>query len=318
MRDHDSLGLNDQLAVFICDAVAAHQHAVGIDAVGCAGDERAVILTGNGDKLGDVAGQNNANLVNLIGDHLVEDGDREAVPFRDLVQIGKEPGTGQTAVAGEHSMGAGAADGKTRPIHMADGDLQYRFLGGMVNGNVDIDGGDIDIAHQPGAGEVEQQIILGQVLLGHGVGVLLLQQARVIVVGGLDHGGQLSGVRLVHLTGVRDDGAGGVEGVPPVADRGISHDRDAEQHDENQQPGGQIRFFLLFRGFLFVHGTVLGGEGLGVRIVTQGYGLSLKGLGAAMDGLRPFHAPSPRALRALAMTCEGVRQYVHIAALGRG
>ena len=83
--DADGVGGQAHGLRLIIDAVPAHEHAVGIDAVGRAGDERAEVLTflrGQGLKL---AGQDNENAVDLVGEHLVERADDEQIALGELV-----------------------------------------------------------------------------------------------------------------------------------------------------------------------------------------------------------------------------------------
>ena len=59
--------------------MAAHKHTVRIDAVGRAGDEGAEVLPlFNAERL-HLAGQDDENAVDLIGQHLVERADDEEI-----------------------------------------------------------------------------------------------------------------------------------------------------------------------------------------------------------------------------------------------
>ena len=156
-------------------------------------------------------------------------------------------------------MGALAAHRERGPVDVADGDLQDGFFHAVVNGDIHADGLDGDISDDAGAGEVQQGVVFRQVLIRHGIGVRLLEQSFVVFMRGLDHLVQFFLIHALNGVGVGGDGAGGVERVPPVAHRRISHDPQADQHDQNEEPCSQSRslfssFFLCGqRSFSLTH-----------------------------------------------------------------
>ena len=70
---HDLRGISGFFLSIIGHAGAAHKHAVGIDGVGRAGHQGAVVLALHDRKVIGLLGQNDLDLVHLIGQHLVHD-----------------------------------------------------------------------------------------------------------------------------------------------------------------------------------------------------------------------------------------------------
>ena len=77
------------------DADATNQQPVGVDAVGGAGEERAVIHAFHDEKVLKFGGGDDLDLVHLIGQDLVQDRDLEGIAQFQSVQIGKELGAGR-------------------------------------------------------------------------------------------------------------------------------------------------------------------------------------------------------------------------------
>ena len=85
---------------------------VGVDAVGCAGDQSAVVLPLRDVQIIQLLGEDDADLIHLIGHDLVEDEHREGVTHGHLVQVSEQPGGAQAPVACQDGVGALAADGQ--------------------------------------------------------------------------------------------------------------------------------------------------------------------------------------------------------------
>ena len=83
--DADGVGSQAHGLGLIIDAMTAHEHAVGIDAVGRAGDERTQVLSLLRSQGLNLAGQDNENAVDLVGEHLVERADDEQIALGELV-----------------------------------------------------------------------------------------------------------------------------------------------------------------------------------------------------------------------------------------
>ena len=68
---------------------------------------------------------------------------------------------------------------------MADGRLQDILFGAVLDGTVDLDGGDLHIADQPRSAGIQQGVVPCEVCLGHGVGVFFGEQSVGSVTSGI-------------------------------------------------------------------------------------------------------------------------------------
>lgn len=82
----------------ILDAGTADEQAVGVDAVGYTGNERAEVATVLNGKRFDFCGLYDADLVRLIREGFAEDQDLEDVALGELVEVGEQKRAGKTAV----------------------------------------------------------------------------------------------------------------------------------------------------------------------------------------------------------------------------
>ena len=139
--------------------VSAHQKSMGIDAVGRAGDEGAEILARDDPQGIGLMRLNDENLVDLIGENLIQNAENKGIALREFIEVGKELGTGQAAVPGKHAVGAFTADRQAGPIQMANSDLQHGFIGAVVDRQGDIETVDFDIAHNAGAADIQKRLI---------------------------------------------------------------------------------------------------------------------------------------------------------------
>ena len=111
----------------------------------------------------------------------------------------------------------------------------------VVDGQGDIDGGDLDIAHDAGAADVQEAVIFRLLALGQEIAGL----AR-----GLQHG--VVGVvrQALHVLRAAGDGAGGVQRVPVVADARIQKQGQPCGEQQNEQHGRAMFFHLQDSPFL--------------------------------------------------------------------
>ena len=142
-------------------------------------------------------------------------------PSREPIQIGKELGTGQTPVTGEHAVGTLPAHRQAGPFQMAHGHLQNRILGAVVNGQTHVNFRDLDIAHDSLAGDVQQPFVFGLLFLGEDIAVVPAQQLPVIGPGGFPEGIIAGVIQGGHVFGVGGNGLGLVEGIPVVTGGGV-------------------------------------------------------------------------------------------------
>ena len=98
------------VGVVVVHAVPADEQAVGVDAVGRAGDQCTEILIGIDLEILQLLGENDSNLVNLIGEGAVEDLEQELVARLELVDVGEQLRGRQASVSGHRAVGALAAD----------------------------------------------------------------------------------------------------------------------------------------------------------------------------------------------------------------
>ena len=96
--------------------VSPDQKAVGIDAVGGAGDQDAVVLSWLDGQRAQLVGLDDQDLVHFVGQHLVQHPEQKDIPLLQLVQIGKQLGAGQAPVAGDDAVGALPAHGQAGPL----------------------------------------------------------------------------------------------------------------------------------------------------------------------------------------------------------
>ena len=217
---------------------------MGVDAERRAGDQRHEVVTGldaEGLRLGRL---DHPGVVHLVGEHLAEDLDDESVADLHLVQPGEHLGLGQAAVAGDHRVGSDAPDRQRRALEMAE-PLEQGLVGGaVVDGQVEVDRGDLQPRHEPlriggEHGVVVQGVVRarpvasGHVRAGleHGAGV-----ERVVV--GPGPGQLLGGVGL----GRRDVGrvvADDLRLVVPGDPAGHRRIGEDDHADEGEEPGQQ-------------------------------------------------------------------------------
>jgi len=88
---------------------------VGIYAIGCTGDKRAVVLALDGEQVLGFCGENGLYLVDAVGKVTVEDGDNESIAYFQLVEVGKELSARQTSVTRKNTVCALTADGEKYP-----------------------------------------------------------------------------------------------------------------------------------------------------------------------------------------------------------
>lgn len=185
--DLDSLRDDADIMLFFgLDAVAADEHTVGVDTVGGTGNEGAVVFIVGDLEVGDFLGEDDMYLVDLVSKLLIEDIKDKLIALDEAVELCKELGAGEAAVAGDYGVGRRAADGERGPFEVAGGDLQDAFGGAVVQGEGDIDERYLDIAHDTVAADIEQLVILLRLLSGGDIGIGAGEDIAVIFLGGGD------------------------------------------------------------------------------------------------------------------------------------
>ena len=103
--------------------MSANQQPVGIDAVGGAGHQGAVVLPLRDFQRGGILRLHDEDLIHLIGQNLIQHPQEEGIPLPELVQVGEQLGAGQTPVTGEDAVGTLPAHRQAGPFQMAHGHL---------------------------------------------------------------------------------------------------------------------------------------------------------------------------------------------------
>ena len=219
---------------------------MGVDAQRRAGDEGDQVPAGLGAQLLGLLGLDDLGLDHAVGEHLAEDLDDEGVPRLDAVEIGEHDGVGQAPVPGDHGAGARAAHRQGGALQVSQA-LQEGLVGGaVVDGQVEVDGGDLEARHEAGAVDVED-LVVAQGLLprlaragGHvRIGLQDRADRQGVVVGaGI---GQLRGgvgAGAVHGRGVVGHDPGLVVLADPTGDRRVGEDDHPRQRQRRGDEGG--------------------------------------------------------------------------------
>ena len=127
---------------------------------------------------------------------------------------------------------------------MADGDLQNGVAGAVADRQGNVDGWDLDIAHDACAADVQQTVILCLLRVGQGKGILPRQQRPVIGCRLRQHPVIGVPVQRLHLLRIVGHGPGGVARVPVVADGRIQKQGNACKQREDQRGRGKMFFHV--------------------------------------------------------------------------
>ena len=286
--------------IFRCvfNAVRADKESVRVDAVRSTGDEGAQIPSLEDFQAFHLIGQYDLDLVDFIAQRLADDLKHEAVSDLHFFQIGKQARRGKTGMAGQNSMGIFAAYGKGAPFQVAYALLEHRIGGPVINGQMRLDFGYVDIAHHAVIRDAKDFVIVFQRILRELLAELsavkipveldriLPQPLRALIV----HGSQ--------VLRVFDNGVGLMEHVVIIARGGIQQDPDADGKDQERQQTDAFFLFLLhvqslsvndeaFAASRSVRYPALTSGGLGRRAAAR-RPPSVYGQGARMDLKLPF------------------------------
>lgn len=150
---------------------------------------------------------------------------------------------------GQHAVGAFSAQRVAGPFQMADAFQQDVVAGALVNGQVDVDFRDGDVAKA--LPHVDQVHIAGAGVLGFSGGIAVQRAAQLFIVtaGGLFGGVQLFGVHAMHGLVVILDSRTGVALGHHIADDRVGRHADAGQDHQRRkaqfQSGGGIHGSVL-------------------------------------------------------------------------
>ena len=153
-------------------------------------------------------------------------------------------------MGGQDAVGGLPAHGKAGPVQVAHADLEHAVCGAVADGQVHVNGGDLDMAHDARAGHIQQGLVGLPGLVAEGHLLAADRQAVVVVLGGLEQVVIFRLIQVGHGLGVAGDGLGGAGGVPPVADGGVQEQGQACKKDQYKQDGRGIGFLLHCRTLL--------------------------------------------------------------------
>ena len=100
------------------------------------------------------------NLIDLIGEHLIQYVQIEFISRFQLIQISEQSGTGQSSMGCNHAVGAAAADRQRSSMNMTGRDLKDTFGSAVVNGDGLPDFWNGNIAHNSAALRVQKLIVI--------------------------------------------------------------------------------------------------------------------------------------------------------------
>ena len=139
--------------------MTAHQKTVGIDSIRSTGDQCTEIFALFDLQVIHFVRKNDADLIYFIGQRLIQGTDHEYVPLFQLVQIGKELGTGKSSVSGKNTVSIDTAYWKGAPFDVTNGNLKDTFICAVIDGKRTLNLRNFDIAHDPGSGNIQQVIV---------------------------------------------------------------------------------------------------------------------------------------------------------------
>ena len=211
---------------------------MGVDSVGRAGHQRAVVLPGENSQGLHVLRLHHQDLIHLIGQRLVQHPEQEHIPHRQLIQVAEQLGAGQAPVAADDAVGTCPAHRQGGALHMAQRHLQYSLAGAVVDGQVHAQVRDFQRRHDAGARHVQQAVVDGAGLIRHVEAVAGLREGRVVGLSGLPRCLVAGRIQLGHLLRVGHDHPGLVEGIPVVADCRIQQQGEpCHEYQHEQQIG---------------------------------------------------------------------------------
>ena len=202
------------------DTAPPHQQPVGVDAVGRAGHQGDVVLALRHLQAVGLGGQDDGDVVHLVGEGPVQHRDGEGVAHLQLIQIGEQLGTGQAPVGRNDRVGAGTAHRQAGAFQMTGGHLQHGIAGAVVDGLLHADLFNGDVAHDAGAGHVQRALVRREPVREI-QGVRVCGDLRIEGIGRFKIGGVIRIRQLIHIGGIVGHSTGLVQLVDVVADGGV-------------------------------------------------------------------------------------------------
>ena len=191
-----------------------------VDAVGGAGHQGDVILAVHHLEVVRLGGQNDGDVVHLVGEHAVQHGDGKGIAHFQPVEIGEQLGAGQAAVSRNDRMGALAAHRQAGALQVACSDLQHAIAGAVVDGQLHTDLFNGDVAHNAGAGHI-QRIFIGRKTTRKIQRVRVGGDLRIERICRLEIGAVVGIGQLVHILGIGGHSTGLMQLVDVIAEGGV-------------------------------------------------------------------------------------------------
>lgn len=238
-----------EVVLLVLDPAPPDQQPVGVDAVRRAGHQRAQVHARNDLHFGDILRLDDRDLIHPVGQGLVQNRKIEEIPDLHGVQIAEELGAGQAPVSAEDAVGPvirlqpvflvrmGAARRQRCAGDMADGRLQHRVAGAVVNRQVHVDLRDGDEPHVARRVDVQLGLVVIQqiLIILNRPAIRNLQQLPVVFQRRVPDLLVLFVAHLGDALGVAHDGPGLVHTVPVLTEGRIGYDPDSDDKDQHQK-----------------------------------------------------------------------------------
>ena len=133
---------------------------MGVDTVGSAGDEGTQVLAGDIPQKVRFIGQDSVDLRYLIRQRFTQNIQVENISRNQLFQIGEHLLTCHAAVTGENGVGVFAAYWQRASQQVPYTTVQYLRVCAVVDGQIHLDFGNFNIAHNAASGNVQLAIVI--------------------------------------------------------------------------------------------------------------------------------------------------------------
>lgn len=241
----------DMLIIDRVDAVRPDKQTMGVDAIGCTGHQRDNVLAGENCQFIDLGGEDNEDLLHLVGQNLVQNIDREGIALDDMVKVGEKPCAGQTPVTGNDGVRTCSADRQAAALNVTGSDLQHALACSVVDGQLHADIWYGDIAHDARAGDVENIIVAGDVIK---IGERRVKCGKLFVVGVGFFKKPVAFV-VVHFCNsllVACNGSCLMPLIPPIRESRVKHHGDTNKKNQAKNQGSYYITFFLHRCSLWI------------------------------------------------------------------
>ena len=228
---------------------SSDQQPMAIHRNGNTGHKGHIVLSVYNGQVVGVRRQHLLDLIHGVGEGFVVDVEIEHISVFQLWKVGEQPCIAHAAVSCQHAMGAFAANGQGCFGQMSNAFTEHTGGYTVVDRQQDIDLWNLDVAHDPFGGEIQQcwvlvilcELCFKGISQRHG-----FRQVVIVVLGTFQLPLGFFIVQPVHGAGVVRNNLGLVEIVEPLAyfgigQQGASSEKDAPcqyQRDDSLTHGG--------------------------------------------------------------------------------